>query len=111
MLLSGEGDTLLSLQSLTASIGMVAFTYFLPFLFHAILSPTPLSRSRKAWAAANVLIGVFMMVRRVLTVESRLCPRLLLFTSSPPCHIASLPAHLFALLPLLSDPPPAIKLW
>ena len=62
MLLSGEGDTLLSLQSLTASIGMVAFTYFLPFLFHAILSPTPLSRSRKAWAAVNVLIGVFMMV-------------------------------------------------
>ena len=62
MLLSGEGDTLLSLQALTASIGMAAFTYFLPYMLHAILSPTPLSTRRKVWAALNVSFGVVMMI-------------------------------------------------
>lgn len=62
MLLSGEGDTLLSLQSLTASVGMVAFTYFLPYVLHAVLSPRPLSRARKAWAALNISLGLVVMV-------------------------------------------------
>lgn len=62
MLLSGEGDTLLSLQSLTASIGMVAFTYFLPYVFHALLSSTPLPLWRKVWGGLNVVIGVVMML-------------------------------------------------
>ena len=60
-LLSGEGDTLLALQGLIGAVGMVAFTYFLPYLFHAVLSPRPLSRRRRAWAALNVLIGVAVM--------------------------------------------------
>ena len=62
MLLSGEGDTLLSLQSLTASIGMVAFTYFLPYVLHAVLAPHPLSTARKLWAGLNVSLGLVMMV-------------------------------------------------
>ena len=62
MLLAGEGDTLLSLQSLTASVGMVAFTYFLPYVLHAILAPQPLSRARKVWAAVNVALGLVVMV-------------------------------------------------
>ena len=62
MLLSGEGDTLLSLQGLTASVGMVAFTYFLPYVFYAILSPRPLSTSRKVWAGLNVVLGMVVMV-------------------------------------------------
>ena len=62
MLLSGEGDTLVALQSLIGSVGMVAFTYFLPYVFDAILSRTPLSTGRKAWAAINVVLGIVMMV-------------------------------------------------
>ena len=62
MLLSGEGDTLLSLQSLTASVGMVAFTYFLPYMFALLLVPEPLGPRRKAWACANIVIGLAMMV-------------------------------------------------
>ena len=62
MLLSGEGDTLLSLQSLTASVGMVAFTYFLPYVLHAVLAPHPLSTGRKLWAGFNVSLGIAMMV-------------------------------------------------
>jgi len=61
MLLSGEGDTLLALQSLTASVGMVAFTYFLPYVLHMVLSPTPLSRRRQAWAMLNTTLGVVLM--------------------------------------------------
>jgi hypothetical protein len=33
-LLSGEGDVILGLQSLSGAVGMTAFTYFLPFLCH-----------------------------------------------------------------------------
>jgi proton-coupled amino acid transporter len=62
MLLSGEGDTLLSLQALTASVGMVAFTYFLPYVFALLLSPTPLGPWRKAWAGVNIAIGLAMAV-------------------------------------------------
>ena len=34
VLLSGTGDTLLAMQSLAGAVGMSAFTYTLPFLFH-----------------------------------------------------------------------------
>ena len=37
MLLSGEGDTLFALQSLCGSVGMVAFTFFLPYIFYMAL--------------------------------------------------------------------------
>jgi hypothetical protein len=60
-LLSGEGDTLLSLTSLTGAVGMVAFTYFLPYVFYAILSREPLSPRYKAWAVFNVVIGMVVM--------------------------------------------------
>ena len=60
-LLAGEGDLLLSLQSLIGAVGMTAFTYFLPFLIHASLSRAPLSAARKAWAAVNVTIGLLVM--------------------------------------------------
>ena len=52
----------LAVQGLTGSLGMVAFTYFLPYLFHSLLSPQPLSRGRKAWAAFNIVIGVLIML-------------------------------------------------
>jgi proton-coupled amino acid transporter len=62
MLLSGEGDTLLSLQGLCAAVGMVAFTYFLPYAIYAVLSPEPLSRGRKVWGACNIGVGVAVMI-------------------------------------------------
>lgn len=40
----------------------MAFTYILPFVFYAILSPHALSGRWKAWATANVLIGLIVMV-------------------------------------------------
>lgn len=57
MLLSGEGDTLLSLQALIGAVGMNAFTYFLPYFLEAVLSPTPISMWRKCWIGANVFLG------------------------------------------------------
>ena len=63
LLLSGEGDTLLSLQSLTGSIGMVAFTYFLPYAFMLVLTPPDeLSTPRTLWAALNIAFGVVVML-------------------------------------------------
>ena len=62
LLLSGEGDTLLSLQSLIGAIGMTAFTYFLPYAAYLVLAPEPLTRRRTAWCAANVVIGVVVML-------------------------------------------------
>mmetsp|Transcript_1587 Transcript_1587/g.5516 ORF Transcript_1587/g.5516 Transcript_1587/m.5516 type:complete len:729 (+) Transcript_1587:142-2328(+) len=45
MLLAGEGDTLFALQSLCGSVGMVAFTFFLPFIFHMALHGTSATSS------------------------------------------------------------------
>ena len=61
ILLSGEGDTLLALQSLTGAVGMTAFTYFLPYAFYMMLSPTPLSKVRLTWSVANILLGLLAM--------------------------------------------------
>ena len=61
-LLCGQGDTLLALQSLIGAIGMVAFTYVLPYLFYAVLGREPLSWRWKAWAATNVCTGMLIMV-------------------------------------------------
>lgn len=72
MLLSGEGDTLIALQGLTGAVGMVAFTYFLPYVFHAILSTEPLSRTRKQWAVLNVLIGLVLMLTGVASSTAEL---------------------------------------
>jgi hypothetical protein len=61
MLLSGEGDTLLAIQSLIGAVGMTAFTYFLPYAFLLALSPTKLSRLRSCWCVANIAIGIVVM--------------------------------------------------
>jgi len=60
-MLCGTGDTLLALQSLIGAVGMVAFTYVLPYLFYAVLSREAHSRRWKAWAATNVAIGLLVM--------------------------------------------------
>jgi hypothetical protein len=41
---------------------MTAFTYVLPYLIHAVLSPTPLSPRRKVWAVCNVSLGLLIML-------------------------------------------------
>ena len=65
LLLAGEGDTIFALQSLIGAVGMTAFTYFLPYIFllamAADLEP-PLSRSRRAWCCANIVIGLGVMI-------------------------------------------------
>ena len=71
LLLSGEGDTLLSLQSLIGAIGMTAFTYFLPYAAYLVLAPEPLTRRRTAWCAANVVIGVVVMLAGLLRLARR----------------------------------------
>lgn len=57
MFLSGEGDLLLSLQALVGAVGMTAFTYFLPYVLLAELSPVPLTLWRKSWLIVNIVIG------------------------------------------------------
>eukprot|EP00322_Chrysochromulina_rotalis_P006000 CAMPEP_0115829824 /NCGR_PEP_ID=MMETSP0287-20121206/1298_1 /TAXON_ID=412157 /ORGANISM="Chrysochromulina rotalis, Strain UIO044" /LENGTH=281 /DNA_ID=CAMNT_0003283103 /DNA_START=84 /DNA_END=929 /DNA_ORIENTATION=- len=61
-MLCGSGDTLFALQSLIGAVGMVAFTYVLPYVFYAVLSREPHSQRWKAWAATNICIGVLVMV-------------------------------------------------
>ena len=60
--MSGEGDTLLALQGLIGAVGMAAFTYFIPYLLQAELSPTPLSPRRVWWGRANVAVGGALML-------------------------------------------------
>jgi len=60
LLLSGQGDTLLAMQSLAGAVGMAAFTYFLPFLFHWELVGVS-SSSVKAWYVLNIIMGLAVM--------------------------------------------------
>ena len=62
LLLSGEGDTLLSLQSLIGAVGMVAFTYVLPYVFAMILDREAMPRCRMVWAVVNIAIGLVGMM-------------------------------------------------
>mmetsp|Transcript_27573 Transcript_27573/g.83952 ORF Transcript_27573/g.83952 Transcript_27573/m.83952 type:complete len:343 (+) Transcript_27573:851-1879(+) len=61
-LLSGEGDTLIALQSLIGAVGMTAFTYFMPYVLLMLLTPTPLSRVRLCWFSFNIAMGVVVML-------------------------------------------------
>lgn len=65
MLLGGEADTLLSLQSLSGAIGMVAFTYCLPFFFHWKLFPAEVGKVRAVWYGVNGAIGIGIMATGV----------------------------------------------
>lgn len=62
MLLSGDGDTLLSLQALIGAAGMTAFTYFLPYMLLLVLDPRELSRWRKLVALVNIGLGIAIML-------------------------------------------------
>ena len=62
LLLSGEGDTLMALQSLIGAVGMTAFTYFLPYLLMIMLSDKPLPTWRLRWSWLNIGIGIGVMV-------------------------------------------------
>ncbi|KAL3918956.1 MAG: hypothetical protein SGPRY_005808 [Prymnesium sp.] len=66
MLLGGEGDTLLALQSLSGAIGMAAFTYFLPFFFFWKLFPGDVGRGRAVWYGMNGTIGIAIMISGVV---------------------------------------------
>jgi len=67
MLLAGEGDTLMSLQSLIGAVGMTAFTYFLPYVLLLLLSPARVSRPRAVWAVINIIVGVLVMLGGLLS--------------------------------------------
>jgi len=63
-LLSGEGDVILGLQSLSGAVGMTAFTYFLPFLCHGAFTWDAL-QAKPLWLgyyAFNVAVGLVIMV-------------------------------------------------
>jgi hypothetical protein len=62
LLLAGEGDTLVALQSLIGAVGMTAFTYFLPYVLILMLAPTPPSRWRRYWYLANIALGLTVML-------------------------------------------------
>jgi hypothetical protein len=62
MLLSGEGDTILGMQSLAGAVGMAAFTYFLPFIMHYIFFYEEVSRLRAVYYAVNGVIGMAIMI-------------------------------------------------
>ena len=72
MLLGGEGDTLLALQSLSGAVGMAAFTYFLPFFFHWTLFSAEVGRGRAFWYAVNGAIGIAIMVTGIYSAMSDL---------------------------------------
>ncbi|KAL1504704.1 hypothetical protein AB1Y20_008483 [Prymnesium parvum] len=111
MLLSGEGDTLLSLQALIGAIGMNAFTYFIPYMLQAELCTTPLPLWRKCWGGTNILLGVLLMLTGLWSSTADLVqasPGLfageckLPYTYSPrsdsdPCNISGVPDGLWKL--------------
>ena len=111
MLLSGEGDTLIALQALIGSVGMAAFTYFIPYLLQAELAPTPLSTGRKCWGGANIAIGSLLMLAGLWSSMSDLVeasPGLFAGTcklpyayaprsESDPCHLSGIPSLRHAL--------------
>ncbi|EOD08065.1 hypothetical protein EMIHUDRAFT_120967, partial [Emiliania huxleyi CCMP1516] len=61
LLLSGEGDRLIAVQSLIGAIGMTAFTYFLPYVLLIALAPVPLGAGRLAWMTLNIAAGLIVM--------------------------------------------------
>lgn len=61
VLLSGTGDTLLAMQSLAGAVGMSAFTYTLPFLFHWELFGETLGPIKKGWYLLNIFVGLVIM--------------------------------------------------
>jgi len=61
VLLSGTGDTLLAMQSLAGAIGMSAFTYTLPFMFHWELMGHNWSLCKKSWYLTNIVVGLVIM--------------------------------------------------
>ena len=106
MLLSGEGDTLIALQALIGSVGMAAFTYFIPYLLQAELSSTPVSTARRGWGAANIALGGLLMLAGLWSSMSDLveaspglfagicklpyayAPR----SEADPCHLSGVPS-------------------
>jgi len=61
MLLAGEGDTLIALQSLIGAVGMTAFTYFLPYILLLLMLPERVDARRRAWCVANIALGTVVM--------------------------------------------------
>ena len=66
LLLAGEGDTLIALQSLIGAVGMTAFTYFLPYGLLLMMSPDDaITPARRAWCVGNIAIGMVVTVAGV----------------------------------------------
>jgi hypothetical protein len=63
-LLSGTGDVILGLQSLSGAVGMTAFTYFLPFLCHGAFEWDTISTKPLVlfYYGFNVVMGLVVMV-------------------------------------------------
>eukprot|EP00242_Pyramimonas_sp_CCMP2087_P015591 CAMPEP_0198202528 /NCGR_PEP_ID=MMETSP1445-20131203/5701_1 /TAXON_ID=36898 /ORGANISM="Pyramimonas sp., Strain CCMP2087" /LENGTH=561 /DNA_ID=CAMNT_0043873495 /DNA_START=248 /DNA_END=1933 /DNA_ORIENTATION=- len=61
ILLSGAGDTVLGVQALAGAVGMVAFTYFLPFILHAIFFWEDMRTRRLVYYAINAALAIVFM--------------------------------------------------
>lgn len=64
LLLGGEGDVLVSLQSLAGAVGYTALTYFLPLLFGWVLLP-PRRRLERGYQVVSFVFCVVLMVAGV----------------------------------------------
>jgi len=65
LLLAGEGDTLIALQSLIGAVGMTAFTYFLPYALYLMMSAEEATPARRVWCVGNIGIGMVVTIAGV----------------------------------------------
>lgn len=70
ILISGSGDILLGLQSLSGAVGMTALTYFLPFVMYWWCFPEEMTPLRKVWFVINTGIGLLIMVGGIVSSVS-----------------------------------------
>ena len=110
ILISGSGDVILGLQSLSGAVGMTALTYFLPFVMYWLVFPEEMDARKKFWFALNVALGVVIMIGGILSSAADLLENAggvfggychLTYRYSPsspddPCHISGYNrTHLF----------------
>jgi len=67
ILISGSGDVILGLQSLSGAIGMTALTYFLPFVMYWWCFPEDMTPAKKFWFCLNTCLGFVVMVGGVMS--------------------------------------------
>lgn len=86
LLLGGDGDILLSIQSLAGAIGFAALTYFLPLFFGWMMLPPPSGISRVLQVVSFVicvglmLVGVYFEIQWIIEAAGG-------FTTDVPCKI------------------------